>query len=112
MSNLAPDTEMDFPITEECGAIVQLLQPRNRDLGGFSVRRVLPVIGRRMIGPWICFDHMGPAHFAAGDGINVRPHPHIGIATVTYLFEGEILHRGNRFRCRVAGQDLCRYPIH
>jgi redox-sensitive bicupin YhaK (pirin superfamily) len=42
----------------------------------------------------------------------VRPHPHIGIATVTYLFEGEILHRGNRFRCRVAGQDLCRYPIH
>lgn len=93
MSNLAPDTELDCPITDECGAIVQLLQPRNRDLGGFSVRRVLPVIGRKMIGPWIFFDHMGPAHFAAGDGINVRPHPHIGIATVTYLFEGEILHR-------------------
>ncbi|WP_420193956.1 pirin family protein [Marinobacter sp. GH_1] len=93
MSNLAPDTELDCPITDECGAIVQLLHPRNRDLGGFSVRRVLPVIGRKMIGPWIFFDHMGPAHFAAGDGINVRPHPHIGIATVTYLFEGEILHR-------------------
>src|SRR5690554_1953080 len=93
MSNLAPDTEMDCPITDECGAIVQLLQPRNRGLGGFSVRRVLPVVGRKMIGPWIFFDHMGPAHFAAGDGINVRPHPHIGIATVTYLFEGEILHR-------------------
>ena len=93
MSNLAPDTELDCPITKECGAIVQLLQPRNRDLGGFSVRRVLPVAGQKMIGPWIFFDHMGPAHFAAGDGINVRPHPHIGIATVTYLFEGEILHR-------------------
>lgn len=93
MSNLAPQTEFDCPITKECGALVQLLQPRERDLGGFSVRRVLPVVGQKMIGPWIFFDHMGPAHFPAGDGINVRPHPHIGIATVTYLFEGEILHR-------------------
>ncbi|KXO06911.1 pirin family protein [Marinobacter excellens] len=93
MSNLSPQTEFDCPITKECGALVQLLQPRERDLGGFSVRRVLPVVGQKMIGPWIFFDHMGPAHFPAGDGINVRPHPHIGIATVTYLFEGEILHR-------------------
>ncbi|WP_367166341.1 pirin family protein [Marinobacter sp.] len=93
MSNLSSQTEFDCPITKECGALVQLLQPRERDLGGFSVRRVLPVVGQKMIGPWIFFDHMGPAHFPAGDGINVRPHPHIGIATVTYLFEGEILHR-------------------
>ncbi|MDX5385263.1 MAG: pirin family protein [Marinobacter sp.] len=93
MSNLSPQTEFDCPITKECGALVQLLQPRERDLGGFSVRRVLPVVGQKMIGPWIFFDHMGPAHFPAGGGINVRPHPHIGIATVTYLFEGEILHR-------------------
>ncbi|MET4028009.1 redox-sensitive bicupin YhaK (pirin superfamily) [Marinobacter sp. MBR-99] len=93
MSNLSSQTEFDCPITKECGAVVQLLQPRERDLGGFSVRRVLPVVGQKMIGPWIFFDHMGPAHFPAGDGINVRPHPHIGIATVTYLFEGEILHR-------------------
>ena len=93
MSNPSSETEFDCPITKECGALVQLLQPRERDLGGFSVRRVLPVVGQKMIGPWIFFDHMGPAHFPAGDGINVRPHPHIGIATVTYLFEGEILHR-------------------
>lgn len=93
MSNLSSQTEFDCPITKECGAVVQLLQPRERDLGGFSVRRVLPVVGQKMIGPWIFFDHMGPAHFPSGDGINVRPHPHVGIATVTYLFEGEILHR-------------------
>ena len=63
------------------------------DGGGFSVRRVLPNRKRRTVGPWIFFDHMGPARFAAGEGVNVRPHPHINLATVTYLFEGEILHR-------------------
>ena len=76
-----------------CKAIELLIEPRDRDLGGFSVRRVLPVKERRMVGPWVFFDHMGPADFAAGDGIKVRPHPHINLATVTYLFEGEILHR-------------------
>lgn len=76
-----------------CKAIELLIEPRDKDLGGFSVRRVLPSKQRRMIGPWIFFDHMGPAEFAAGKGINVRPHPHINLATVTYLFEGEILHR-------------------
>jgi len=70
-----------------------VIEPRARDLGGFSVRRVLPFAQRRMVGPFIFFDHMGPADFAAGKGIDVRPHPHIGLATVTYLFEGEILHR-------------------
>src|SRR4029077_10527602 len=70
-----------------------LLKPHTRDLGGFSVRRVLPGMPHRMVGPFIFFDHMGPADFAPGSGIDVRPHPHIGLATVTYLFEGEILHR-------------------
>ena len=76
-----------------CKAIELLIEPRDKDLGGFSVRRVLPARQRRMVGPWVFFDHMGPADFAAGEGINVRPHPHINLATVTYLFEGEILHR-------------------
>jgi hypothetical protein len=72
---------------------VLLLKPNTRDLGGFSVRRVLPGTPHRMVGPFIFFDHMGPADFAPGTGIDVRPHPHIGLATVTYLFDGEILHR-------------------
>jgi len=70
-----------------------LITPRLRDLGGFSVRRVLPAPRHRMVGPFAFFDHMGPADFAPGGGIDVRPHPHINLATVTYLFEGEILHR-------------------
>jgi redox-sensitive bicupin YhaK (pirin superfamily) len=70
-----------------------LLKPNVRDLGGFSVRRILPGMPQRMVGPFIFFDHMGPADFAPGTGIDVRPHPHIGLATVTYLFDGEILHR-------------------
>lgn len=70
-----------------------IIQPKDKDLGEFSVRRTLPSAKRKMVGPWIFFDHMGPATFEAGSGINVRPHPHIGIATVTYLFDGEILHR-------------------
>jgi redox-sensitive bicupin YhaK (pirin superfamily) len=77
----------------EGSGIERIIKPRSKDLGGFSVRRVLPVAGRRMVGPWIFFDHMGPATFSAGNGIDVRPHPHINLATVTYLFEGEILHR-------------------
>lgn len=63
------------------------------DLGGFSVRRLLPRAGLRHVGPFVFFDHMGPARFSAGRGIDVRPHPHIGLATVTYLFEGAIEHR-------------------
>jgi redox-sensitive bicupin YhaK (pirin superfamily) len=66
---------------------------RTRDLGGFSVRRALPFTERRLVGPFIFFDHMGPARFAPGSGVDVRPHPHIGLATVTYLFEGALVHR-------------------
>ncbi|MGE0652736.1 MAG: pirin family protein [Alphaproteobacteria bacterium] len=69
------------------------LRPRERDLGGFTVRRVLPYGGGRGVGPFVFFDHMGPARFPAGHGVDVRPHPHIGLATVTYLFDGEIVHR-------------------
>ena len=70
-----------------------IIQPKARDIGGFSVRRALPHAGRRTVGPFIFFDHMGPAQFPPGGGIDVRPHPHIGLATVTYLFSGEIVHR-------------------
>lgn len=94
MSNLANTPEQPCDTTDSpCSAIEMILKPRSADLGAFSVRRALPTAKRKMVGPWIFFDHMGPAHFSAGQGINVRPHPHIGIATVTYLFEGEILHR-------------------
>ena len=71
-----------------------VLTGRPRDLGdGFTVRRTLPAAARRMVGPFVFFDQMGPATIEAGRGLDVRPHPHIGLATVTYLFEGEILHR-------------------
>ena len=74
-------------------AIEQVIVPRSVDLGGFTVHRALPSGQSRMVGPFIFFDHFGPALFRAGDGIDVRPHPHIGLATVTYLFDGEIVHR-------------------
>lgn len=97
MSNLTPMNSSNCAgdCTEDpgCGAMLKVIRPREKDLGGFSVRRLLPVAGQQMVGPWIFFDHMGPAFFPAGTGINVRPHPHINLATVTYLFEGEILHR-------------------
>ena len=70
-----------------------IISPREKELGGFTVRRLLPFAQKRMVGPWIFFDHMGPAIFPAGQGVDVRPHPHINLATVTYLFNGEILHR-------------------
>ncbi len=77
-----------------CDAIAHVIVPRTVDLGdGFSVRRALPSARTRMVGPFIFFDHFGPAEFRAGNGLDVRPHPHIGLATVTYLFDGEIMHR-------------------
>jgi redox-sensitive bicupin YhaK (pirin superfamily) len=78
---------------ERDGSIALRIEPVTRDLGDFSVRRVLPSPERRAVGPFVFFDHMGPAVFPPGKGIQVRPHPHIGLATVTYLFEGEIMHR-------------------
>jgi redox-sensitive bicupin YhaK (pirin superfamily) len=73
--------------------IEHLIRGRATDLGGFQVLRVLPSVARRRVGPFVFVDHMGPATFAPGHGVNVRPHPHIGLATVTYLFEGEFVHR-------------------
>lgn len=90
------ETSVEILCSEQpgtCDAIELNITPKEHDLGGFSVHRVLPAVTRRMIGPWIFFDHMGPATFAPGEGIDVRPHPHINLATVTYLFEGEMLHR-------------------
>jgi redox-sensitive bicupin YhaK (pirin superfamily) len=77
----------------QCNAIAQVIVPRTVDLGDFAVRRALPSARTRMVGPFIFFDHFGPAEFRAGNGLDVRPHPHIGLATVTYLFDGEIMHR-------------------
>ncbi|HVW27509.1 MAG TPA: pirin family protein [Polyangiaceae bacterium] len=74
-------------------AIEIVVVARSRDLGGFSVRRSLPAARRRLVGPFIFFDHLGPMRFDPGHGIDVRPHPHIGLATVTYLFQGELFHR-------------------
>lgn len=76
-----------------CQSGLEILRGKEKQLGGFTVRRLLPASLRRMVGPFIFFDHMGPADFAPGDGIDVRPHPHINLATITYLFSGEILHQ-------------------
>jgi redox-sensitive bicupin YhaK (pirin superfamily) len=76
-----------------CEAIAQVIVPRTSDIGGFFVRRALPSAQRRMVGPFIFLDEMGPVEFRSGQGLDVRPHPHIGLATVTYLFAGEIMHR-------------------
>lgn len=73
--------------------IAIVLPPRERDLGGLVVQRILPAVGRKMVGPFVFLDRMGPSTFAAHTGLDVRPHPHIGLATVTFLFEGAIFHR-------------------
>ena len=74
-------------------AIETLIVPRARDLGGFAVRRALPAPARQMVGPFVFFDQAGPAEFITGKGVDVRPHPHIGLGTVTYLYRGEFQHR-------------------
>ena len=76
-----------------CPALRHVIVPRPRDIGGFEVRRVLPSLAVRSVGPFVFFDQMGPAELAPAQGIDVRPHPHIGLATVTYLFDGAIVHR-------------------
>jgi redox-sensitive bicupin YhaK (pirin superfamily) len=89
-----PGTEPLCPAAVDVDAIETLIIPRARDLGGFEVRRALPAPERQLVGPFIFFDQMGPAEFLrGGGGIDVRPHPHIGLATVTYLYKGEFQHR-------------------
>jgi redox-sensitive bicupin YhaK (pirin superfamily) len=80
-------------LVEDTSKIETVIVPRARDIGGFEVRRALPSASRQMVGPFIFFDQMGPAEFLLGQGMDVRPHPHIGLATVTYLIDGEIIHR-------------------
>jgi redox-sensitive bicupin YhaK (pirin superfamily) len=91
--SVLPDLDPIPGNSYSCDAIEQVIVPRARDLGGFEVRRALPPASKQMVGPFIFFDQMGPSEFLLGAGLDVRPHPHIGLATVTYLFDGEILHR-------------------
>ncbi|MEM6727532.1 MAG: pirin family protein [Pseudomonadota bacterium] len=88
-----PALDPHCPTGTEIDAIETVIVPRARDLGEFEVRRALPAPKRQMVGPFIFFDQMGPAEFVTGQGMDVRPHPHIGLATVTYLYKGKIHHR-------------------
>jgi redox-sensitive bicupin YhaK (pirin superfamily) len=88
-----PLLDSSIPIGDQVDAIETVIIPRARDLGGFEVRRALPSAQRQMVGPFIFFDQMGPAEFLTGQGIDVRPHPHIGLGTVTYLMKGRLHHR-------------------
>ncbi len=88
-----PTLEPGCPDAVGVDAIETLIIPRARDLGGFEVRRALPAPKRQMVGPFIFFDQAGPAEFLTGQGVDVRPHPHIGLGTVTYLYRGEFEHR-------------------
>lgn len=88
-----PILDPSIPIGDAVDAIETVIVARARDLGGFEVRRALPSAKRQMVGPFIFFDQMGPAEFLTGQGIDVRPHPHIGLATVTYLLKGKMHHR-------------------
>lgn len=88
-----PALEPQCPDAGDMESIETMIIPRSRDLGGFEVRRALPAPKRQMVGPFIFFDQMGPAEFIDGGGIDVRPHPHIGLGTVTYLYQGEFQHR-------------------
>ncbi|MBL4581814.1 MAG: pirin family protein [Gammaproteobacteria bacterium] len=93
MSNLYNGNDECEGEKNSSNGIDLVLKPAVKDLGSFSVRRALPSRQQRKVGPWIFFDHAGPAHLNPGEGIDVRPHPHINLATVTYMFEGEFLHR-------------------
>ncbi|SFM51499.1 pirin family protein [Shimia aestuarii] len=88
-----PTLEPHCPDAGDLESIETVIIPRARDLGGFEVRRALPAPRRQMVGPFIFFDQAGPAEFLTGQGIDVRPHPHIGLGTVTYLYRGEFEHR-------------------
>ena len=88
-----PILDPEIPIGDAVDAIETVIVPRTRDLGGFEVRRALPASARQMVGPFIFFDQFGPAEFLTGKGLDVRPHPHIGLGTVTCLLQGRIHHR-------------------
>jgi redox-sensitive bicupin YhaK (pirin superfamily) len=105
----SPSHDPKLGDTQSCDALELVIVPRVRDLGGFEVRRALPHGQRQMIGPFIFFDQMGPVQFIAGAGLDVRPHPHIGLATVTYLFDGRVMHRdseGNELEIAPGAMNL------
>ena len=85
-----PLLDPSLPIGDAVDRIETVIVPRARDLGGFEVRRALPSTKRQMVGPFIFFDQIGPVEFLSGEGIDIRPHPHIGLATITYLFNGRL----------------------
>ncbi len=88
-----PALDPHCPTGGEVDSIETVIVPRARDVGGFEVRRALPSTRRQLVGPFIFFDQMGPAELVTGQGLDVRPHPHIGLATVTYLYSGSLFHR-------------------
>ncbi|MEM8656935.1 MAG: pirin family protein, partial [Pseudomonadota bacterium] len=88
-----PALDPHCPTGDEVDSIETLIVPRARDIGAFEVRRALPSPKRQMVGPFIFFDQMGPAEMLTDEGMDVRPHPHIGLGTVTYLYQGGIMHR-------------------
>jgi len=92
--SIRPGDDIAPDVTADNGPVTITIEPKPRDLGdNFMVRRALPSIEKRMVGPFIFWDEFGPTHFQPGEGFDVRPHPHINLATVTYVFEGEIFHR-------------------
>ena len=104
-----PDKDPVLGDRGSCDALDLVIVPRARDIGSFEVRRALPHVKRRMVGPFVFFDQMGPVRLSPGQGMDVRPHPHIGLATVTYLFEGRITHRdseGNVVEIRPGAMNL------
>lgn len=105
-----PDLDPILGDPRTCDALELVIIPRTRDLGdGFRVRRALPHGKRQMVGPFIFFDHFGPIQMIAGQAMDVRPHPHIGLATVTYLFDGTIMHRdseGNALEINPGAMNL------
>lgn len=90
--------------SNDTNPVASVIVPRTHDIGDFNVRRALPAREARMVGPFVFFDHMGPATFAPGKGMDVRPHPHIGLSTITWLFDGEIQHKDS------LGYDLTIRP--
>ena len=88
-----PSTHPVLDGLDVCEPVEMVISPQEHDLGAFTVRRSLPADARQLVGPFILFDHMGPATLPADQPVNVRPHPHIGLATLTWLFEGAIMHR-------------------
>ena len=88
-----PELDPSYPTGDNVDKIETIIIPKVHDLGGFKIQRALPSTDRKMVGPFVFFDHIGPAEFIRGNGVDVRPHPHIGLSTVTYLYSGSMYHK-------------------